>query len=113
MLLTIDIGNTNTVLGVWDGDKLTRSWRIKTDSRDTADELALIYGGLLAGYRIDGVAACSTVPAAGSAPQPTVSVSAAASPGSGPGIGSATLTGDRCTATGRFPAGAGPFPCSQ
>jgi type III pantothenate kinase len=64
MLLTIDIGNTNTVLGVWDGDKLTRSWRIKTDSRDTADELALVYGGLLAGYRVDGIAACSTVPAA-------------------------------------------------
>ena len=63
MLLTIDIGNTNTVLGVWDGDTLAHSWRIKTDSRDTADELALTYGGLLSGFAVDGIGACSTVPA--------------------------------------------------
>lgn len=63
MLLTIDIGNTNTVLGVWAGDTLERSWRIKTDSRDTADELALTYGGLLADVAVDGISACSTVPA--------------------------------------------------
>ena len=41
MLLTIDIGNTNTVFGVFEGDVLERSWRIKTDARSTADELAL------------------------------------------------------------------------
>ena len=35
MLLAIDIGNTNTVLGVFDGDKLETSWRIKTDARST------------------------------------------------------------------------------
>src|ERR1700753_1296908 len=63
MLLAIDIGNTNTVLGVFDGDKLSRSWRIKTDARSTADELALLYQGLLVGYEIDGISACSTVPA--------------------------------------------------
>jgi type III pantothenate kinase len=64
MLLAIDIGNTNTVLGVFDGDHLERSWRIKTDARSTADELALTFGGLLSGYGITGTAACSTVPAA-------------------------------------------------
>jgi type III pantothenate kinase len=64
MLLTNDIGNTNTVLGVWDGEKLSHSWRIKTDSRNTADELALTYKGLLHGSQVDGIAACSTVPAA-------------------------------------------------
>lgn len=64
MLLAVDIGNTNTVLGVFDGPRLARSWRIKTDSRSTADELALTYRGLLAGYDVTGVAACSTVPAA-------------------------------------------------
>ena len=64
MLLAIDIGNTNTVLGVFDGEKLDRSWRIKTDSRSTADELALTYRGLLADHPVDGIAACSTVPAA-------------------------------------------------
>ncbi len=64
MLLTIDIGNTNTVLGVWDGDELRHSWRIKTDGRSTADELALTFRGLLHGRDVDGISACSTVPAA-------------------------------------------------
>lgn len=66
MLLCIDIGNTNTVLATFDGDKLVHSWRIKTDARSTADEMGLIYRGLLAGdaVEITGVAACSTVPAA-------------------------------------------------
>jgi type III pantothenate kinase len=64
MLLAIDIGNTNTVLGVFDGEHLERSWRIKTDARSTADELALTFGGMLQGYKITGTAACSTVPAA-------------------------------------------------
>ena len=64
MLLAVDIGNTNTVLGVFDGPELVESWRVKTDARDTADELALIYRGLLGPTKVDGVAACSTVPAA-------------------------------------------------
>ena len=38
MLLTIDVGNTNTVLGVFNKDKLEQSWRVKTDPRDTADD---------------------------------------------------------------------------
>src|SRR5215208_6383135 len=63
MLLAVDIGNTNTVLGVFDDDRLIESWRVKTDARDTADELALTYRGLLGGTEVDGVAACSTVPA--------------------------------------------------
>ena len=63
MLLAVDIGNTNTVLGVFDGAELVESWRVKTDARDTADELALTYRGLLAGLKIDGISACSTVPA--------------------------------------------------
>jgi type III pantothenate kinase len=63
VLLAVDIGNTNTVLGVFDGAELVESWRVKTDARDTADELALTYRGLLAGLKIDGIAACSTVPA--------------------------------------------------
>ena len=64
MLLAIDIGNTNTVLGVYDGEILTNSWRIKTDARNTADELALTYRGLLDGVEVTGICACSTVPAA-------------------------------------------------
>jgi type III pantothenate kinase len=65
MLLCIDVGNTQTVLATFDGEKLAHSWRIKTDSRATADELALTLRGLLAGeaVQITGVSACSTVPA--------------------------------------------------
>jgi type III pantothenate kinase len=63
MLLAIDVGNTNTVLGVFDGDVLRNSWRIKSDARNTADELALAFRGLLADHDVDGIAACSTVPA--------------------------------------------------
>ncbi len=63
MLLAIDVGNTNTVMGVFDGERLHNSWRIKSDSRSTADELALVFHGLLADSRITGIAACSTVPA--------------------------------------------------
>ena len=33
MLLTIDVGNTNTVLGIFDESDLLRSWRVKTDPR--------------------------------------------------------------------------------
>lgn len=64
MLLAIDIGNTNTVFGVFDGQRLDKFWRIKTDARNTADELALTFRGLLADHKVTGVAACSTVPAA-------------------------------------------------
>jgi type III pantothenate kinase len=64
MLLAIDIGNTNTVLGVFEGDKMVHSWRVKTDSRNTADELMLTYKGLLEDVPITGIAGCSTVPAA-------------------------------------------------
>ncbi len=63
MLLTVDVGNTNTVLGLFDGERLFQSYRIKTDPRVTADELALMFRGLLAGHPApDGVAVCSTVP---------------------------------------------------
>lgn len=63
MLLTIDVGNTNTVLGVFDGKVLVRSWRVKTDARNTSDELWLQFGSLVEDYEITGLAICSTVPA--------------------------------------------------
>ncbi len=62
MLLAIDVGNTNTVLGVFDGKTLVRSWRVKTDARNTSDELWLQFGTLVADYKISGLAVCSTVP---------------------------------------------------
>src|SRR4051812_1192284 len=64
MLLAIDVGNTNTVIGCFDGDEMTDSWRIKTDARATADEIALLLRGLLDEQpRPSGIVACSTVPA--------------------------------------------------
>lgn len=64
MLLTVDVGNTNIVLGLFDGEHLYESYRVRTDPRVTADELALMFRGLLAAHPApDGVAVCSTVPA--------------------------------------------------
>lgn len=63
MLLTIDVGNTNTVLGIFDGDKLIRSWRVKTDPRTTADELWLQFNSLVADFEVSALSICSTVPA--------------------------------------------------
>lgn len=69
MLLAIDVGNTNTVLGLYDGAgdsaTLVRDWRMRTDARMTADELALVIRGLLGRYsgEVTGVSALSTVPA--------------------------------------------------
>lgn len=63
MLLAIDVGNTNTVLGLFEGERLQHSWRINTDARTTADELALKFQGLLRDdFDVSGLALCSTVP---------------------------------------------------
>jgi type III pantothenate kinase len=66
VLLTIDVGNTDTVLGLFDGTQLVEHWRIATDARRTADELALLVSGLLAMSErraaVAGIACCSTVP---------------------------------------------------
>src|SRR6266699_5228680 len=68
MLLTIDVGNTNTVLGIFDGDEVAEHWRIATVPDRTADELAVILQGLLAQStlvkepEVTGIALCSTVP---------------------------------------------------
>jgi type III pantothenate kinase len=42
MLLAIDVGNTNTVLGVFDGKTLAHHWRLTTDPRRTADEYGIL-----------------------------------------------------------------------
>lgn len=68
MLLTVDIGNTNIALGLFDGTgkdaRMVRNWRMRTDARMTADEMALIMRGLIGRYLSDitGVSALSTVP---------------------------------------------------
>ncbi len=63
MLLAIDVGNTNTVLGLYGNEKLIQNWRIKTDTNSTADELILTYNGLLKDQpKVTGISLCSTVP---------------------------------------------------
>jgi len=67
MLLVADIGNTQTHLGVYDGKDLKTSWRLSTRATDTADELLIWLGTLLAQESvpllIDKVALASVVPA--------------------------------------------------
>ncbi len=67
MLLAIDIGNTNIVLGVFDRDSLVESWRVGTKTQITSDEYAMIlkdlfgFTGLSFG-QIDGAIISSVVP---------------------------------------------------
>ncbi len=67
MLLCFDVGNTNTVVGVYDGARLLHQWRIRTAER-TTDELGLtllqlLQHGGIPREAIAGVAVCSVVPA--------------------------------------------------
>jgi type III pantothenate kinase len=67
MLLAIDVGNTNIVLGVFDGPQLVASWRLSTDRARTADELGILTTDFLEhrGIRpevIEGIVMASVVP---------------------------------------------------
>ncbi|HSP20357.1 MAG TPA: type III pantothenate kinase, partial [Myxococcaceae bacterium] len=59
MLLTIVVGNTNTVIGVFDGTRLVNHWRLTTEARRTADEYGLWIRQVLqwAGIPFEGIAA--------------------------------------------------------
>ena len=67
MLLVVDVGNSNVVVGVFEGDRLLTSWRLATDRRRTADEYAASLRSLLDHHGIDmrrvkGFSLSSTVP---------------------------------------------------
>lgn len=64
-LLAADIGNSDTVLGLLEGEEVVAHWRVSTDERRTADEWAVLLRGLLADAlrEVDGIVVCSTVPA--------------------------------------------------
>jgi type III pantothenate kinase len=67
MLLAIDVGNSNIVLGVFDGTTLVESWRLKTERERTSDELWLMVDGLFAHRGLDrskitGIVIGSVVP---------------------------------------------------
>src|SRR5215467_6438078 len=55
MLLAIDVGNTNIVLGVFDAQALVQSWRLQTLRERTSDELGLLVDGLFAHSKIERV----------------------------------------------------------
>jgi type III pantothenate kinase len=64
MLLAIDVGNTQTVLGLYDGDNLSDHWRVATESQRSGDELGALLETLLPDLgEVDGVCLSSTVPA--------------------------------------------------
>ncbi len=52
MILAVDVGNTQTVLGLFREEALDGHWRVATDATLTADELRVKIGGLLA---LDGL----------------------------------------------------------
>lgn len=67
MILVIDVGNTNIVLGVYAKDKLAFHWRIHTDKRYTEDEYGMLVKGLfreegLSTKEISGIIIASVVP---------------------------------------------------
>ena len=67
MILVLDVGNTNIVLGVYDEKKLICDWRLSTDSRKTADEYGiqvtqLLFQGKIDLDKIEGVIISSVVP---------------------------------------------------
>ena len=62
-LLAIDVGNTQTVLGVFDGDKLAEHRRLASIASRTGDELGALIGEMFDLESVDGICLSSTVPA--------------------------------------------------
>lgn len=68
MLLAVDVGNTQTHMGVFDGETLVAQWRTRTEGARTADELALTFRQLLSmndlsfPTHVEGVVISSVVP---------------------------------------------------
>jgi type III pantothenate kinase len=67
MLLAVDVGNTNIVIGVFDGEKLAADFRLHTDDRATGDELGLVFTDLiehanLSPEAVDAIVVSSVVP---------------------------------------------------
>ena len=53
MLLVIDVGNSNIVLGIYEGERLVKDWRISTDKSKTTDEYGILVHDL---FRLAGIA---------------------------------------------------------
>jgi type III pantothenate kinase len=62
MLLAADVGNTQTVLGLYADAELSDHWRLTTEHSTTADELGVLLSGLLDLDSVDGISLSATVP---------------------------------------------------
>ena len=67
MLLVIDVGNTNTVLGIYEGERLVDNWRIWTERDRTSDEYGILVRNLFSSRslsleKIDAIAISCVVP---------------------------------------------------
>jgi type III pantothenate kinase len=63
MLLAIDVGNTQTVFGLFEGDRLAEQFRIGTVRSNTSDELSVLLRAFVELDALDGIVMCSSVPA--------------------------------------------------
>ncbi|HPB70606.1 MAG: type III pantothenate kinase [Syntrophales bacterium] len=61
MLLVVDVGNTNTVLGLFDGDKLIHDWRIRTEVDHTVDEYGMLIYNLYKSGRVGQREICAII----------------------------------------------------
>jgi type III pantothenate kinase len=63
MLLAIDVGNTQTVFGLFEGAELGDQFRVATNRSHTGDELAVLLRSLIDLTVLEGIVLCSSVPA--------------------------------------------------
>jgi type III pantothenate kinase len=63
VLLAVDVGNTQTVFGLFEGERLSEQWRVATEPRRTGDELGVTLSGFLDFEDVTGVCVSSSVPA--------------------------------------------------
>src|SRR6478736_3082605 len=61
-LLAIDVGNTQTVFGLFEGEELREHWRVATERNRSGDELGALFGSFVELEAVDGIALASTVP---------------------------------------------------
>jgi len=61
-VLVVDAGNTNIVLGLFEGEELVSSWRLATARERTADEYGILAQQLLGGVNLEGAMVASVVP---------------------------------------------------
>jgi type III pantothenate kinase len=62
MLLAVDVGNTQTVFGLYEGEELGDRWRIATEAQKTGDELGALLSDFLDFSALEGICLSSSVP---------------------------------------------------